>query len=170
MSSKKKQPVSKRGAPATTSGRGITTPSAFDDLDRFFNTFFPRSWLQPLQTDWPKTMEWPGAEGKRVPSVDVEDKDNAIVVHAELPGVEKKDLDISLTETHLTIKAKTQKEEKKEDGNFYRSEIRRGEFSRTIPLPVAVNGEAAKAKFDNGVLELTLPKMEKSQRRSVRID
>jgi HSP20 family protein len=92
-----------------------------------------------------------------------------VVIKAELPGVEKKDLDVSVTETSVTIKGTTSHEEKEEKGDFYRCEISRGAYARTVGLPSYVDADKAKASFKDGVLELTLPKVEKSKRRSIEI-
>jgi len=101
--------------------------------------------------------------------VDVIDRDDEVVVKAELPGVEKKDLDVSVTETSVTIKGTTSHEEKEEKGDYYRCEISRGAYARTVALPSYVDADKAKASFKDGVLELTLPKVEKSKRRSIEI-
>jgi HSP20 family protein len=141
--------------------------SPFDEMDRMFESFFPRGWLRPFRKDWPMA-EMP-FEG-RAPRVDVIDRDEEIVVRAELPGVDKKDLDISLTEDTVTIKGSTQKETREEKGDYHRSEIVRGAFARTLALPGSVNTERAKAAFKDGILELTLPKTARVQRRSIKVE
>jgi HSP20 family protein len=93
-----------------------------------------------------------------------------VVVRAEVPGVEKDDLDISVSDNTVTIKGETRREEKEEKGDYYRSEISRGTFTRTVMLPGVVATDKAKAKFKDGVLELKLPKVEKTKRRTVKID
>ena len=85
-------------------------------------------------------------------------------------GIEKDDLDISVSDNLLTIKGETKHEEKEEKGEYYRCEISRGTFSRTVALPSDVDSEGGKAKFKDGVLELTLPKIEKTKRRSIKIE
>jgi HSP20 family protein len=142
--------------------------SPFEEMDRMFESFFPRGWLRPFRAEWPAMAEMP-FEG-RVPRVDVINRDEEIVVRAELPGVDKKDLDISLTEDTLTLKGSTQKETKEEKGDYHRSEIVRGAFSRTLTLPSSVDANRAKAAFKDGVLELTLPKVAKVQRRSIKVE
>lgn len=87
-----------------------------------------------------------------------------------MPGVAKKDLDISMTDHSVTIKACTSYENKEEKSDYYRSEIEQGEYSRTIGLPADVDIDQAKSSFKNGLLELTVPKMERSQRRSIKVD
>lgn len=128
--------------------------------------------------DWMHSFHWPGAvqshipmfaEGK-VPKVDIIDNDNDLLIRAELPGVDKKDLDISMTDNRVTIKASTNYEDKEEEGNYYRSEIAQGEYCRTLTLPADVDIEHAKTSFKNGVLELTVPKVEHSQRRTIKVE
>jgi HSP20 family protein len=104
-----------------------------------------------------------------MPKVDVIDRDEDILLRAELPGVEKKDLEISTSDTAVTLKATTKHEEKEEKGDYYRCEITRGSFARTVALPARVQSDEAKASLKDGVLELTLPKVEKSKRHAVTV-
>lgn len=144
--------------------------SPFDEMDRLMESFFPRRWMHPFRWDMPSISELGAPFEGKMPRVDVIDRDTEIVVKAELPGVEKDDLDVSVTGNTVTIKGSTSHEEKQEKGDYYRCEIRRGSFSRTVPLPASVDSDKAKASFNDGILELTLPKVEKSKRKSVTID
>jgi HSP20 family protein len=105
-----------------------------------------------------------------MPRVDVIDREDEILVRAEVPGVDKKDLEVSLTDNAVTIKGSTRHEEKEEKGDFYRSEISRGSFSRTVALPGEVDGDKAKASFKDGVVEIAMPKLEASKRRSIKVE
>lgn len=99
-----------------------------------------------------------GRFGAFSPSVDVKETDKEIKVSAELPGMNEKDIDVSLTKNALTIKGE-KKEEKEDKGkNYYRMERSFGSFTRTVPLPAEVNTEKAKADFVKGVLTVTIPK------------
>jgi HSP20 family protein len=122
--------------------------------------------MRPWSLEWPA---WPELRELRMPKVDVIDRDEDVLVRAELPGVEKKDLEISTSDTSVTLKATTRHEEKEEKGDYYRCEITRGAFSRTVALPAQVESDKAKASLKDGVLELTLPKVEKSKRRTVTV-
>ena len=93
-------------------------------------------------------------------AVEVSDTPEAVVVKAQIPGVSKDQLQLTITEDALTLKGEMKEEEKKEDKNYYRRELRYGAFTRTIPLPVAVQAEKATADLKNGVLAVTLPKRE----------
>jgi HSP20 family protein len=106
----------------------------------------------------------------RAPAVDVVERDEEVVVRAEVPGVEKKDVDVSITASSVTIKGETRREEKEEKGEYYRCEISRGAFSRTVSLPASVDPDKAKASFKDGILEITLPKVEKAKRRTLKLD
>lgn len=143
--------------------------SPLEEMDRWFEHFVPRGWMRPFRTEWPSWELGMPFEG-HMPKVDVIDRDDEVVVRAEVPGVEKGDLDVSVSDNAVTIKGETKREEKEEKGQYYRSEISRGTFVRTVTLPDYVDSEATKATFKDGVLEVTLPKLEKTKRRSIKID
>jgi len=143
--------------------------SPFDEMDRMFDGFFRRGMMRPWRFEWPTFPEMALPEMK-IPKVDVVDRENEVLVKAEIPGVDKKDIDISVGEDTVTIKGETRREEKEEKGDYYRCEISHGAFSRTVALPAAVDGAEAKANFKDGVLELTLPKIEKAKRHSVKVE
>jgi HSP20 family protein len=144
--------------------------SPFEEMERLFEGYFPRGWFRPFHLDWPSLRDMPSPFEGKTPHVDVIDRDNEIVVKAALPGVDKKDLDISVTSDSVTIKGATSHEEKEEKGDYYRCEMSRGSYSRKLALPSEVDEDKAKATFKNGVLELTLPKTKKAKRRSVEIE
>ncbi|MFQ5487930.1 MAG: Hsp20/alpha crystallin family protein [Gammaproteobacteria bacterium] len=144
-------------------------PSPFEEMDRLFESFFPRNWLRPMRWEWPAAGELAAPFEGRLPKVDVVDRDSDILVRAELPGVDKKDLDISITDNTVTIHATTSREAEEEKGEYYRREITRGSFSRTVALPAEVDADAAKASFKDGILELTVPKVEKAKRRRIEV-
>lgn len=103
-----------------------------------------------------------GRFGTFSPSVDVKESDKEIKVSAELPGMEDKDIDVSLTKDSLTIKGE-KKEEKEDKGkDYYRMERSYGSFTRTVPLPSEIDTEKVKAEFRKGVLTVTLPKTAKA--------
>ncbi|MDT8388402.1 MAG: Hsp20/alpha crystallin family protein [Thiogranum sp.] len=114
------------------------------------------------------TGGWPEMQAG-IPKVDVIDRDNEILVRAEVPGVKKDDIDVTMTDDLVTIRGSTQQEEKREEGDYYYRETSRGEFSRSISLPAHVDGSKAKAKYTDGVLELTLPKVQGSKRHKIDI-
>lgn len=150
--------------------RPMRALSPFEEMDRLFESVLPRGWMRPFHMEWPRWGELAAPFEGRMPKVDVIDRDEEVVVRAEVPGVEKEDLDVSVSDNAVTIKGQTKREEKEEKGDYYRCEISRGAFTRTVMLPGAVDADKAKAQFKDGVLELTLPKVEEAKRRTVRID
>jgi HSP20 family protein len=160
--------MAKRGTEITVSkGKLERMPrpvSPFGEVDRLFDSFFGRRW--PLGFGW----DLPFAERSELgPSVDIIDRDDEVVVRAGLPGFKKEDIEISVSGNLLTISGETGSEEKEEQDDYYRSEISHGAFSRTLALPVEVDESKAKASMKDGMLELTLPKIERARRRTITI-
>jgi HSP20 family protein len=120
------------------------------------DAFRRRDWFRPMAFEWPRWPELP-LEG-RFPGVDRVNRDKDIQIKAEVPGIEKEDLPVSVTERTLMIKGESRHEEESEEGDLHRREIRSGSFSRILTLPEDVDGTQAKAKYQDGLLELTLPK------------
>jgi HSP20 family protein len=142
----------------------------FDRMERLFGGLMPRNWLR-ARREWPSWQELTAPFEGWLPRVDVIEHDQEVVVRAELPGVDKKDLDVSVTEDQLTIKGSTYREEKEEKGNYYRTEISHGVFARTLSLPAEIESANAKATFKDGILKLILPKKaESSKRRAIKLE
>ncbi|HRL76660.1 MAG TPA: Hsp20/alpha crystallin family protein [Candidatus Accumulibacter phosphatis] len=136
-------------------------------MDRMFAGFSPGRWMRPFEREWPTWLEGPSF---RAPAVDLIDRENEVVVRAELPGVSKDEISISLTADAITIQAQSRQEDADEKGDYRRREIRSSSFSRSLPLPAAVDSEAAKAVFKDGVLEVSLPKTPVAKGRQVPVD
>ncbi len=149
--------------------RGGLFPTFSEDMERMFDEFGPRGWLRHWRHDFPSWERLMPFEG-RTPRVDVIDRDEEVVIHAELPGVNKEDLDVSLTDDKVTIKGTSVHEETEEKGDYYRREMSRGEFVRTVLLPCEVDDSKAKATFKDGVMELVLPKVEPTKRRRIKVE
>lgn len=109
-----------------------------------------------------------GTLEKSFPKVDIIDHENEIEVQAALPGVKKEDLDVTINNQAITIRTST-KEEKKEEGKYFRREITRGEYQRTLSLPDYVDSDNARASFKDGILKVAIPKADKGKRKSVEI-
>ncbi len=140
-------------------------------FDRFFGRGFPSFWHG---RDFPVMDSLFGDSlfefsGQRLPNIDVVDRDNEILVRAEVPGVEKKDLSISLTDNLLTIKGESKTEKKEEKGDYHRREISSSTFARSFTLPGSVDSAKAQAALKDGVLEITLPKAESSKKRNIEV-
>jgi HSP20 family protein len=155
-----------------------TMPSLFTPLqewERMFSEFFGRGWPPPMRWDRPMFPDLPSMwtspfDLKGMPKVDVIDRDEEVAVRAELPGVEKQDVSVTLADNVMTIKAESKREVKEEKGDFHRAEIYRGAFQRSFTLPASVDESKAKASMKDGILEVVLPKIEKSKRTSVKVD
>jgi len=110
------------------------------------------------------------------PAIDIyEDGDN-VVAEASLPGVDPKDVDVTVENDILTIQgqSKSEQEQKLADEqraiNYYRKEVRSGSFHRTVQLPYAVNGDQAKATYENGILKISIPKAEHAKAKKITIE
>lgn len=131
-----------------------------DRINRMFDDFFYGFSLAPRTEE---RLEW-------LPLVDVSETEDAVRVTAELPGVQAKEVDISLTDDLLTIRGekKSEKEEKKRD--YHRVERSYGVFTRTVRLPAVVDADKVEATFKEGVLTITMPKREQTKTRKVKVD
>ena len=108
-------------------------------------------------------------EGEWLPSLDVAETKGDLVVRAELPGMDPKDIDISLSEGVLTIRGeKKQEKEEKEEG-YHLIERSYGSFTRSIRLPKEVQSEKIEASFKNGILKVVLPKSEEAKKKEIKI-
>jgi len=134
-----------------------STDQLTEDLGRLLAEFWP-SWE-------------PAKRETRLAHIDVFEEEEALVVKAELPGVEKEDLDISLEGDSLLIRAekKAEKKENAEGRIYYIYERWYGSYSRRLTMPFPVNAEEAGATFQDGVLEIRLPRAEEARTKQIRI-
>lgn len=153
--SKSASPLSRTGLP------GI------DEMQQWFDDWMPFGWSHPVARRWQELM---APMESKIPKVDVINRDKEIVVRAAMPGIKKEDLEVTVTRHSVTLRAVTHHEEKKEDGNYVRREMSHGEYERTLTLPEGVDADATKATFRDGVLELTLPKSEQTERKSIKVE
>jgi HSP20 family protein len=107
--------------------------------------------------------------GEWVPSVDISEAKDKIVIEADLPGFQTKDVEVYITGNILTIKGEKAKVKKEKEEHCYRSERCRGSFQRTLSLPVEVKVNKAEATFENGVLRILLPKVECAKSKQIKI-
>ncbi|MGE0152268.1 MAG: Hsp20/alpha crystallin family protein [Reyranellaceae bacterium] len=138
----------------------------FERLHRQIDELFSNSWL---------TRAWPGAaapSGAVVPSLEVSEDDRQIVATAELPGIDEKDVEVTLDDNVLTIKGekKSEREEQDEKKNYRLVERSYGSFRRSIALDADVDAKNVKATYDKGVLKIVLPKTPQQQGRTTKID
>jgi len=147
----------------------VLTP--IEEMEHMFDDFFARRWVRPFDSyhSFWRDMPTPFID-RAFPRVDIINRDNELVLRAQVPGVDKKDLVVSMTDNAVTMKGHSSHEEKEERGDYYRRECSSGSFSRTFALPDEVDGSKAKATFNDGILELTIPKNEASKPHNIQID
>ena len=110
-----------------------------------------------------------GKFGSFIPSIDVKESDKEFTIRAELPGVEEKDMEVTVTNEAVTIKGE-KKEEKEDKGkNYYYMERSYGSFNRVIPLSTETDANKAEASFKNGVLNITIPKSQSAKAKGTKV-
>ena len=132
-------------------------------MEEFFGNHFPRRWMEGFfdPYTWRRPMMTEFGEAFDVwPKVDIIDKDEGLLVRAEMPGVKKEDLEVTIAGDRLTLEAKRDFEEKEEKDEYFRSEMAYGRLFRVVHLPVEVLGDKAKAERKDGGVEVYLPKVE----------
>lgn len=128
-----------------------------DQVNRLFSESFRTHGEESALTAW-------------APAVDIYETPNELVVKADLPDVNEKDIDIRVENNLLTIRGERKVEKSVSEENFLRVERTYGSFSRSFSLPNTVNAEAIAADYKNGVLTVTLPKREESKPRQVKVN
>ena len=129
-----------------------------DEMDQLFTSLWRSDGEKPAYP-----MEW-------VPSVDMFEGDKEIVVKAELPGILKEDLSLTLKEDVLTIRGERKQESEKKPDHYFVREGAYGSFYRVLLLPYEVQADQTTAVFENGILEITLPKAEAAKTHDVKIE
>lgn len=128
-----------------------------ESMDRLFEDFFTRRPRAAAPLVWQ-------------PAVEIFETENEVVVKAELPGIDPKNVRVTITPEGLTIKGEAKIEQEEKGRNYYRRELRYGTFQRTVPLPTEVKSEETKATFRHGVLEVKVPKAERAKPKTVKVD
>lgn len=139
---------------------------SFGEMEQYFDRFFrhPFSLVTP---GWP-FRDFPKI-GDISPSVDIFEEGAEMVVKAELPGIAKENLHVTIAENTLTITGEKKQEEKVEKKDYHRIERSYGSFTRSFRLPDNVNGDKAKASFKDGVLEVRVPKTKETKQKKITI-
>lgn len=143
--------------------RGTRTPAFGTTLEPFSLMRDFMRWAPFRETDLGTEL------GAFAPSFDIKETGDAYVFAADLPGVQRDDLDINITGNRLTVAGKRESETRKEGENHFASERTFGHFSRTFTLPEGVDASGVKAEMKDGVLTLTVPKMPEVQPRKITI-
>lgn len=127
-----------------------------DQVNRLFNTTFPARPDDSTLTTW-------------APAVDIYETENELVLKADLPEINEKDLDVRVENNTLTVRGERKFEQQVKEDNYLRVERAYGSFSRSFSLPNTVNSDAIKAEYKNGVLTVELPKRAESKPKQVKI-
>jgi HSP20 family protein len=155
--------------------QSLGTPFTFmrrfsEEMDRLFEDFgFGRGWLAP---GLERSLDHLGtlAGNAWVPQVEVMERDNQLVVRADLPGMSKDDVKVDLDDNSLVIRGERKSEREEDEEGYYRSERSYGSFYRRIPLPSGVKAEEANADFRDGVLEITMPAPKRTEEKHRQIE
>lgn len=145
----------------------IKTPKKFyledyiDDFKEEMNNMFKRSF---------QDFEFIGSDSERKisgwkPAVELTEHNGNYLLKAEIPGVNKEDIDVEIGEDSIEIKAETKELHEEKGENVYRSEFRYGKFSRHIPMPSEIDNSQAKAEYKDGILTITVPKSKEEQKK-----
>jgi HSP20 family protein len=142
------------GMSTKTQFRGQSTLQ--DQINRLFNDAFERTGQESNLTSW-------------APAVDIHENEHELVVKADLPGIDPKDLDIRVENNILTIRGERRFEKKVNEDNYLRVERAYGSFSRSFSLANTVNPDGIKADYQNGVLTLNVPKREEAKPKQIKV-
>lgn len=127
------------------------------DIDKLFEEFFEGK--APIEGD----VGW-------TPRVDVHETDNSFVVSADIPGLEKKDIKISMQNNVLTIFGERKMEREEKNKSYHRIERYAGKFSRSFQLPTGIDADNVKAAYKNGVLTIEIPKKEEAKAKEIPVE
>jgi HSP20 family protein len=128
------------------------------DMDRFWDSFLEGG----LRRKTEDGREW-------LPSLDVAETKNELVVKAEVPGMDPKNIDISLSDGVLTIKGEKKEEKEEKEADYHLVERSYGSFTRLVQLPKGVESDKISASYKDGVLKITLPKSEEARKKEIKI-
>jgi HSP20 family protein len=105
-----------------------------------------------------------------MPPLDMVERKDELVLRADLPGLQEKDIEVSVAEGTLTIRGERKEEHEEKEGQYYYAERSFGAFVRSVPLPAGVDAEQVKATFKNGVLEVHLPRTKEAKGKKIEIE
>ncbi|MBM3243040.1 Hsp20/alpha crystallin family protein [Candidatus Poribacteria bacterium] len=131
-----------------------------EEMDRLFDRTFGRA--VPARHEGRIVRGW-------MPTIDMFEREDEVVVRAEIPGMSKEEIDISTLGNTLTISGERKAEAEVKEDNYYCCERSYGRFQREITLPQGVDAEKIKASYKNGILEVTLPKKEETKPKKIEV-
>jgi HSP20 family protein len=129
-------------------------------------------WLEPFE-EMDKMLDEFGGVKRRsdfTPAIDMYEDGNNVIIEAQLAGIDPDQVSISVENDVLCVKGEGEKKSEVEDKNYYRKEIRRGSFYRSIPLPAHVDGAGASAIAEDGVLKISVPKAQEAKPKTIKIE
>lgn len=143
--------------------------SLHKEMDRLFEDFWKGSGRHAMTAPWQSTLaQW--SRGEVMPRVDETEDEKAFHIEVELPGMDRDDVDITLSNGLLTIRGEKKREEEEKGKDFYRKERSFGAFRRSLPIPADVDESKIDASFKKGVLYIELPKTEEARKKVTHID
>jgi HSP20 family protein len=113
--------------------------------------------------------DWSEMWGEGIAPVDLMETEDAVVLKSALPGVDEEDIDITVSDEHVTLRAEVQEGWEEKGARYHIREQRSKKLSRTVPLPTPVDADQAEATFGNGVLRLTMPKSESAKTKTIKL-
>lgn len=141
------------------------------EVDRLFDDFFKGGGRHFMTTTpWQSSLMTPLSYTEVMPRIDETEDDNAFYVQVELPGMDREDVDITLSNGLLTLRGEKKREGEVKGRDYYRKERTFGAFRRTLPIPAEVDQSAIEASFKKGVLYIELPKSEAARKQITHID
>lgn len=141
-----------------------------EEFEHWLDRFMDDMWRRPFPSLFGRDRWLPIRPlGVRMPSLDVYEEKDAVVVKTELPGMKKEDIEVNLTGETLTIKGEKKEDKEVKEDDYYRRERSYGSFMRSVGLPCEVKSEEIKASFKDGVLEIRLPKTEEAKKKAVAV-
>ncbi|MDH4228078.1 MAG: Hsp20/alpha crystallin family protein [Deltaproteobacteria bacterium] len=135
------------------------------EMERIWGEFFPGEGMARFGVPIRRL-----SEAVRLPALDLIDKDNAIIVKMDVPGVTKEKIDIALHGDILTVKAESKEEKEEKEENYIRRERSYSSFERSVHIPVKVNPDKIKASMKDGILTVELPKEEEKKAKKIKIE
>lgn len=141
-----------------------------EEFEHWLDRFMDEMWRRPFPSLFGRDRWLPLRPlSMRMPSVDVYEEKDAVVAKAELPGMKKEEIEVSLVGETLTIKGEKKEDKEVKDDDYYRRERSYGSFLRSVGLPCEVKSEDIKASFKDGVLEIRMPKTEEAKKKTVAV-
>lgn len=134
--------------------------TALREIENHFSRFFG----EPFGL-----VEWPNGGSGWAPALDVSENENEYVIDADIPGVNKDDVSLEILDNVVTIKGERKSEKTEDKKGFHRVERMYGSFQRSVQIPGGFKSDDVQAKFENGVLHITLPKREESKPRTITV-